>query len=192
MACERMRDRLSVDPPWNPSALLLVGIVSVILVAAMVNGINQRLGNPSVPLSFPSQPQSDTAIWLSITPIDEKVVVTTNDRSVFTWPQNAATDTDTKELTKWLSQQVQTEIASTALAGMARSTQTKVMISADQHLKFLHVKPVLYALASAGITRYGFETDLTDLEATDSGQLEPSLEDSKDKHPEETQSSTEH
>jgi len=187
-----MRDRLSVDPPWNPSALLLVGVLSVILVAAMVNGINQRLGNPSVPLSFPSKPQSDTAIWLSVTPIGEKVVVTTNDRSVFTWPQSATTDTDTKELTKWLSQKVQTEVSSTALAGLARPTQTKVMISTDQHLKFLHVKPVLYALASAGITRYGFETDLTDLETERSDISGSTLDGMKDKNHEDTRSSTEH
>jgi hypothetical protein len=37
-------------------------------------------------------------------------------------------------------------------------TRTTAVLAVDQKLKFNHLRPVIYALAEARISKYGFET----------------------------------
>jgi len=160
-ACNRVRDRLGAESSWIPAHVLVSGIASIVLLAFVMRGVDSRAGNPAVPLVFPAPLQEDTAIWISVTPIGEEVVITTNDRQVFRVPQQPTDDKAYQEFNAWLRGRTRSEALSAGIAGNYRLKQTKVIIRADQHLKYLHVRPLLYSLAAAGVTRYGFETDLS-------------------------------
>ena len=49
---------------------------------------------------------------------------------------------------------------SAGLLNEAISNQLIVVLAIDQKLKYSHIRPILYALAEAGINQYAFETSL--------------------------------
>lgn len=152
------KDRLREPLVWLPfPALISIGIV-LILTAYILSGTNPRLGHPASVITLPSAPHRDGSIWFSITPIGDEVVVTTGDRQVFRWPLDVGDLSALKPFGEYLKQVVAHEIESAALSHKAYEHQTTAVIAVDQTLKFRHIRPVLYALADAGIARYGFET----------------------------------
>jgi hypothetical protein len=153
-AKERLR-----EPIWWFPFPLFIGIgLALLLTAHVLFGSSPRIGHPADIITFPSETKPDGAIWLSMTPIGDEIVVTTGDRKVFRWPQSARTLDELKGLRAYLKSVVAREIEAAALVGKAYEHQTRAVIAADQRLKFFHVRPLLYAFAEAGITHYAFET----------------------------------
>lgn len=152
------QDRLREPLWWIPfPALIGLGLVIVLLTHVALN-TNSRMGNPADILAFPAAPHPESAIWLSVTPIGDDIVVTTSDRQVFRWRQDVRTVADIKPLVDYLRQMVRTEIEGAALMNTMSAGKSRAVIAADQKLKYLHIRPIIYALAEAGIARYGFET----------------------------------
>ncbi|MCX6106618.1 MAG: hypothetical protein NTY08_12380 [Proteobacteria bacterium] len=152
------QNRLREPLWWFPYPFLLAFGLVLLLMAHVLFTTNPRMGNPADVVTFPSTPQRDSAIWLSVTPIGNDVVVTTNDRKVFRWPQKIRSEHDIRELVFYLRERVHQEIQSAALLQRIYNIQTTAVIAADQRLKYLHLRPIIHALAQAGISNYGFET----------------------------------
>jgi hypothetical protein len=153
-----MKLRLREPMWWFPLPLFISASLVMILTAHVISGTNPRTGNPADIITFPSEPRKDSALWMTITQMDEEIVVTTGDRRVFRWHQQVKTMEELAPFIKYLKERVAGEIESAALMKRAFTTQTSAVIAADQRLKFLHVRPLLYALAAAGISQYAFET----------------------------------
>ena len=165
--CESQKIRLEESTGWFPYPFLIpVALCVILLVKAMV-GINPRLGNPADVLTFEGEPATDASIWFSVTPIGRDIVVTTAERLVFRWPQQLKDDTQLREFTNYLKEKVVQEAEATALGKKATTYQTTAVIAADQRLKYLHLKPILYALADARIRSYAFESKTLEQAATD-------------------------
>jgi hypothetical protein len=143
---------------WYPAPALLGAGLALVLTSHVLLGTNPRAGNPADVLTFPGESRKDSAVWLSMTPMGKEVVVTTNDRRVFRWPQDTRDLSTLRPLVEYLKSRVAVEVGSAALSGRATPAASSAVIAADQRLKFLHVRPVLYAFAEAGITQYAFET----------------------------------
>jgi len=143
---------------WFPYPFLIAIGMVLLLTGHLVFAINPRMGHPASLINFPAQMRPDSAIWFSMTPIDHDIVITTNDRLIFRWPQNLAPAQATQPFVAYLRRRVANEIDSAALLKRAPSTPMTVVIAADQRLKYLHLRPILAALAEAGITSYAFET----------------------------------
>lgn len=170
ISAANIKDRLQEPIWWFPyPALISFGLV-LTLTAHVVSGTNPRMGNPADIISFPAPARKDSAIWLSATPIDDKIVVTTSDRRIFRWSQKLQNVSEVEPLVRYLKERVAAEITSAALMGRAFTTQTSAVIASDQRLKYLHIRPLLYALAEAGIAQYAFETQTPVLEGAGTAQ----------------------
>jgi biopolymer transport protein ExbD len=174
-----VRDRLDENPNWFPiPAFIAFGLV-IVLTGHILFGTNPRAGNPANIISFPSEPRADAAIWLSVTPIDDQIVVTTSDRKVFKWRQQVRTPVELSAFTNYLKRRVADEVEAAAMAKRALKKQATAVIAADQRLKYLHIRPIIYALAEAGISQYAFETQNPVVAAAD-----PHHADAEEHHPE--------
>lgn len=153
-AKERLREVIW----WYPFPLLISFSLVLLLTAHVLFGTNPRAGNPADIIAFPATAQKDSSLWLSVTPIDKDIVVTTGDRKVFRWRQDVRGMKELQPLIVYLKARAASEIESAVLKGEASVAQTQAVIAADQRLKYLHVRPIIYALAAAGISQYAFET----------------------------------
>lgn len=155
---DAQKSRMADGVGWFPFPFLIpVGLAVVVLVKSMI-GTNPRHGNPADILPFNAAPAQEASIWFSVTPIGREIVVTTAERQVFRWPQQLKDNAALQPFTDWLKKKVANEIETTALSKKTSSYQTTAVIAPDQSLKFLHVKPILYALAEARVRSYAFES----------------------------------
>ena len=154
------KDRVSESVSWFPYPCLFSFGLIIILSGHILLGINPRLGNPAVALPFDAEPLDEGAIWLSVSIANEKVTITTDDRKVFSWDQSSRESNVVDKLVEHLQERTVQITLSTSLAKEISQIESTVILSIDQKVKFLHVKPILLALAKAGISEYGFETRL--------------------------------
>jgi hypothetical protein len=157
-ACQRARSYASEPLAWYPYPAAISFFYVLLLTAHVIFGTTSRLGMPSDVITFPSDTRKDSAIWLSVTPIGKEIVVATADRKVFRWPQEVHGMEPLKPFIAYLKGAVAKEVEAAALQKAAFQHQTTAVIAADQRLKYLHVRPLLYAFAAAGIADYAFET----------------------------------
>jgi hypothetical protein len=160
-----VKNRLREPMFWFPFPLLISFMLVLLLTSHVLFGTNPRTGQPADVLSFPAKPARDSAIWFSVTPIGGDVVVATNQREVFRWRQDAHDLAPLKDFVAYLRRRVETEVEAAVLQKAAGENQANVVIAADQRLKFLHMRPILHALAEAGIAHYSFETQQPVLQA---------------------------
>ncbi len=153
-----VRERLDEAVHWFPYPMLISFALVLIFTGHVLFGTNPRAGNPANIISFPSETRKDSAIWLSVTPIGDEIVVTTADRKVFRWRREVRSLSELKSFSAYLKGRVADEVQGAAMAKHALASQVSAVIAADQRLKYLHVRPIIYALAEAGISQYAFET----------------------------------
>lgn len=157
-ACQRARQHLAEPLGWYPYPFAISFFLVLLLTAHVIFGTTSRLGTPSDVITFPSEARKDSALWLSVTPIGKEIVVATADRKVFRWPQEVRDMTPLKPFIAYLKNAIAKEIEAAALRKAVYEHQTTAVIAADQRLKYLHIRPILYAFAAAGISGYAFET----------------------------------
>lgn len=156
--CEQVKNRLREPIWWFPYPLLISFGLVTLLTSHSLFGTNPRVGNPADIIVFPGETQKDSALWMSVTPIGEDVVVTTGNRVIFRWRQDIKDLKPLEPFIVHLKQQVAEEIETAVITQEARVSQATAVIAADQSLKYLHIRPIIHALAEAGISRYAFET----------------------------------
>lgn len=151
---ERMHDPIL----WFPfPALIAFGLI-IILRGHLLTGLNPRLGARVDVLEYAARPFQDGGIWLGVYPDLDKVVVVTSDRKKFSWPLESSSMEDMMPLINYLKERTKKEAYSTAIKLESNQTRTTAVLAVDQRLKYLHLRPVIYALAEAKIAKYGFET----------------------------------
>lgn len=151
-------NRLRSPLPWYPFPALISFGLAILLLAHVAVSTSRRMGHPTSLLNFPSTHHQAGAIWFSVTPINDEVVVATANRQVFRWPQNIRNIEPLGPFIAWLKEATYQEIEAAALLNRIEKKQTIAVIAADQTLKYSHLRPVLYALAQANVSKYGFET----------------------------------
>jgi hypothetical protein len=160
---DEFRLRQNSEALWFPlPALISFGLVAI-LTGQLLPGLNPRLGSPAQLLPFQAQAEKDGSIWMSIS-IDSnrnELVVTTANRKVLRFRSNVTSMEDFAPLINHLKEQVQNRIKTAALSRALTTTEITAVLAVDETVKFALVRPIINAIASAGITDYAFETIVT-------------------------------
>lgn len=157
---DSFRQRLHEDWLWFPLPAFISFGLLVVLTSQLLPGLNPRLGNPARLLEFDAQPEHEGSIWMSIS-LDSRnnqLVISTSDRKVFRFSSDVRTMEDFAPLVETLQHQVHERLASAALARHLTTIEITAVLAVDERVKFGLIRPVINALALAGITDYAFET----------------------------------
>jgi len=158
LALNRHRERCETFSNWFPfPALISFGLVAIFNLF-LLPSLNPRLGNPANIMSLKGISESEGTIWFAVRVVGQDVVVTTGDRKIFKWPAKLVDEEPLAAFKKFLKARADNEIMKATLAKQAGVNQVSAVIAADQRLKYLHIRPILNALAAARITNYAFET----------------------------------
>lgn len=153
-----LKERLQEPILWFPfPALVAFGLV-IILRGHLLTGLNPRLGARVDVIQYDAQNIPDGGIWLGVFQDGKNVLVVTSDRRRFSWPIDSDSMKDVEPLVSYLKNRVKKEAYSTAIKMESNLTRTTAVLAVDQKLKYIHLRPVIYALAEARIAKYGFET----------------------------------
>jgi hypothetical protein len=153
-----LKERLQEPILWFPfPALIAFGLV-IILRGHLLTGLNPRLGARVDVIQYDAKNLPDGGIWLGVFQDGKQVLVVTSDRRRFSWPIDSKDMKDTQPLVQYLQGRVRKEAYSTAIKLESNLTRTTAVLAVDQKLKYIHLRPVIYALAEARIAKYGFET----------------------------------
>lgn len=157
-AKEREIERFKTLSNWFPVTAVLPFAMCFILTGAVLVNLNTRIGNPTEVMEYPAEPAIEGGIWFSLKVEGANVFLTTDDRKVFRWPAKLPSQEPLRPFVEYLKGRTQHEIFFAVLSKEKGLAQITSVISADQSLKYVHIRPVIRALAEAGITRYAFET----------------------------------
>lgn len=153
-----LKERLQEPVLWFPfPALIAFGLV-IILRGHLLTGLNPRLGARVDVIQYDAKNLPDGGIWLGVFQDGKHVLVVTSDRRRFSWPIDSQDMKDIEPLVTYLQNRVKKEAYSTAIKLESNLTRTTAVLAVDQKLKYIHLRPVIYALAEARIAKYGFET----------------------------------
>lgn len=156
----RLKERLGEAAQWYPFPAMIGFALVMILGGHLLTDLNPRLGARVDVIPFDAPRHQDGGIWLGVYASGGQLNIVTSDRRRFSWSLSDNQVTASQELTDYLKQRTYKEAYSTALKMQTNMTQTTAVIAVDQTLKYAHLQPVIYALAQAGISQYGFETRL--------------------------------
>lgn len=159
-AIERLRTSLRSETPWYPYPFMVSLFLVVLLMAKVLPPLNPRLGHQAESITLEAPPEGEGSMWLSITIAEGRVVITTSDRSVFSWANAGPTAAEREALQDHLRATVHERIFAATLKKTAEVANSFVSIAVDQRVTFAHLRPILYCLAAVGVANYGFETIL--------------------------------
>ena len=152
------KQRLRESSSWYPFPCLISFFLVLLLTAHVVLSTSLRAGHAASVLPLAAEEAEDSVIWLSVTSEDGKITVADNYRRVFSWSEEIQTIASLDAFVLHLKGRANEEIKSAALSKRIYQSQKRVVLAVDQKLKYRHFRPILYALAEAGISNYGFET----------------------------------
>ena len=152
------KTRLQETSSWFPYPSLFSFGLALLFSGHILLGINPRIGNPADVIPFEAEHAKEGAIWLSISLQKGNVVVSTDDRHVFSWSEQNRDLKVIEPLARHLEKRLVQITLSASLAKEISHTESLVVLAVDQSLKYLHIQPVLIALAQVGISEYAFET----------------------------------
>jgi hypothetical protein len=91
---------------------------------------------------------------------NDLIIIKTSSGKIFKWPAVGPSDGDYESFENHLKTWTKSHLQSTILAGQLLPSTNTAAIAVDQRLTAHHIRPVIYALAAAGVSKYGFETKL--------------------------------
>lgn len=154
----RMQERLKSSATWMPyPALISVGLTAI-LVAQIFTTVNPSLKRAVNPILLESPDISMKNIVVNVYMKNENVIVQMEDGSRAGISPNAIQEEDVESLKALFMNRISKEIRSAIVKRRSYQEQFTAVLAVDQTLKFQHMRPILIALASAGITDYGFQT----------------------------------
>lgn len=158
IALSKLKERLEEPVQWYPFPAMIGFMLVLILGGHLLPGLNPRLGArvEVVPMKAPRH--ADGEIWLGVYQEKDRVIVVTSDRQKFSWSAKDLDRSATRPLVKYLISKTKSEAFSMGLKLESSLVKTTAVIAVDQRLKYLQLKPIIFALSEAKITRYGFET----------------------------------
>lgn len=153
----RQRERLAVPFTANPVILFIpFGLMCLLLIYVSLE-TSPRIYSNAKPLLLNHKEESPTfTLHYTIAPAPEGLRIVSNNGDIFSL--NGQQDDKGLDLfTNSLKSSIRSTINDVALANRMDEQTSFVVLTLDERLTYAHVRPVIYALASAGITRYGFE-----------------------------------
>lgn len=152
--------RLKEPVSWFPYPAMISIFFVLLCNGQIVPELNPRLGTPANVLSFNGEPSSEGSIWISVTLIKNKIVITTDNRDVITWNADDQSTDVSKPLTKFFQDRIKRIMLSATLTKHPGKQGSLVILAIDQSLKYIHLLPILESLAQSGISEYAFETKI--------------------------------
>jgi biopolymer transport protein ExbD len=154
LAFVRLRENLSKGERGVPVALFIpVGFIALLMVFVALE-TNQRIKSLASPMTLEGEPAKETSLWYSIAPVEDGLLIAGNDGQSF---NVSATGEGYQEFENHLMERRKQLISDLTLANRMDGNSTFVILSVDEQLTYAQVRPVVYSLAKAGITKYGFE-----------------------------------
>ncbi len=157
-AFARQKDRLFDDGSFKIYTLILPFMAVTILTVYTNLELSTRLFGVSSPLEHQADVSNHSGVWLSIGTKNDHVIVRTTNGLTFSWPLSGPSKDQLGPLRDYLTLAARDVVEKSVLKGQITTKDTVVALSVDQHLNFHHIRPVVYALAEVGFTKYGFET----------------------------------
>ena len=154
----KQQDRLKESISWFPYPALISLSLVLLCSGQIIPNLNPRLGNPADILPFNGEPNAEGSIWLSVSLIGKQIVITTDSREVMSWDASSRSLSAADPLIRFLKHRIKEITLAASLTKKASRSDSLVVLATDQSLKYVHLKSILYALASAGISEYAFET----------------------------------
>lgn len=114
------------------------------------------------PFFYQASKSNDHKLWMSVGLNDGRIVVKTSAKGIFSWSAAGPNDDEYRAFERHMQQWAKEHFQGVIVEGQLRPESNVAAISIDQRLTFHHVRPIIYALAASGISRYGFETKLID------------------------------
>ena len=160
MALIRQKSRLYSEHPFG-LAVIFIPFMAVAVISLFVafEG-TPRIKSTSTPFEYPADPVKEHSIWLSIGMQDRSIAIRTSDNRFFSWSAEGPSASELKNFQNYLRERASQHLQDTVRRGKVNAQTNEAALAVDQGLTFHHVRPVIYALASAGFSKYGFETRL--------------------------------
>jgi hypothetical protein len=145
--------------PAVPLALIFIPFFSVTLLTFFVGfESSARSSNRIEPFVHESTPTADHALWMSVGINENTISIHTASGENFRWPAEGPSQKEYEDFEKHVSAWSKRHLQNVVRSGQITADTNLAAISIDQRLTYHHVRPVIYALAAAGISKYGFET----------------------------------
>ncbi len=158
LALFRQKERLEEDRSFGISALFIPFMAVAVLTIYTGFETATRLYGVAQPLEHNSEPSNNYDLWLSIGPQQDKLVISSINGETFSWPLAGPSKDQVLPFNEFLKKTARHLVEGTVLKGQITADDSLVALSVDQRLTFHHIRPVIYALAAAGFSKYGFET----------------------------------
>ncbi len=158
IAITKLRERLDEPIQWYPFPAMIGFMLVMILGGHLLTDLNPRLGARVDVLPLDTARNQDGSIWLGVYLQNKMIHVVTADRKKFSWSQDSSNTHHFASLVKYLKLKSIKEAKTTALKMESNINRSTAIIAVDQRLRYSHIKPIIFALAEAKISHYGFET----------------------------------
>lgn len=152
------KERLTAPLFWYPYPALIAFSLVTILNGQLLTYLNPRLGTSVEVIPLKAQRLILGDIWLGIKLNGEVLEIVTTDRRMFKWKNKSLERSDMRELINYLKQKTRQQAQSAGLKMKAMESDIRAIIAIDKNVSYAHLSPVLYALAEAKISKYGFES----------------------------------
>jgi hypothetical protein len=157
-AFERQAARLAYQAPFQATLLFIPFLAVVVLTMYTSLETSPRLHGVARPLERDGVIAPEREVWLSVGIKNEMIVVATPDGETFTWPAKGPKKEQMVGLEAYLLKRSHSMVEDAVRRGQLDGRRNVAALSVDQSLTYHHVRPIIYALAEAGFSRYGFET----------------------------------
>jgi hypothetical protein len=157
-AFERQSERLKAEVPFQTWLLFIPFLAVVVLTVYTSVQMNGKLFSMGRPVEMDGAPVADKEIWLSIGIRNDLIVIATPEGKFFSWPISGPDTAQLALLQDYLTERARYLVSDSVRRGQLSGNHNSAALSVDQSLTYQHVRPIIYALAGAGFSRYGFET----------------------------------
>jgi len=169
----QMKERIKGASTWFPYPVLIPVMLAIVLNGYAIPNLNIYFGQPStlIEQEIVEGKTPSGSIWLSVSLVGTDLVVSTYDRKVFRWNREIESITKMSEFTSYLQREIQRRSVQAGLAAGIRQGEVSVTVAVDRGLKYLHIRPIINALAAAGISNYSFETKIKDISKSSESEV---------------------
>lgn len=155
-----LRLRLATPNPYTAMVILIPFLTAALLALFVGLETSSRYKSGIEPFYYPASKSNDHKLWMSVGLKDGRVMIRTSTDSQFSWSASGPTEDEYRSFEEHMQNWTKNHLKSLIVAGQLSADSNTAAIAIDQRLTFHHVRPVIYALAASGISKYGFETKL--------------------------------
>lgn len=157
-AFERQAERLKAEVPFQTWLLFIPFLAVLVLTIYTSLQVNRKLFSLGRPIEMDGAAVADKEIWLSVGIRNDLIVIATPEGQSFSWPISGPDNAQLALLQDYLTERARYLVSDSVRRGQLSGNHNSAALSVDQSLTYQHVRPIIYALAGAGFSRYGFET----------------------------------